>query len=78
MCTVVAVYPVTSAYHARDSTCHAHSLAFLKFEVPFLPIDPLFGRVTSSNTIIIVKFKTTHLVELDAVTFYFFKCCAMG
>ena len=40
-CTVVAVYPVTSAYHARDSTCHAHSLAFVKFEVPFLPIDPL-------------------------------------
>ena len=39
-CTVVAVYPVTSAYHARDSTCHAHSLAFVKFEVPFLPIDP--------------------------------------
>ena len=39
-CTVVAVYPVTSAYHARDSTCHAHSLAFIKFEVPFLPIDP--------------------------------------
>ena len=34
-CTVVAVYPVTSAYHARDSTCHAHSLAFVKFEVPF-------------------------------------------
>ena len=26
-CTVVAVYPVTSAYHACDSTCHAHSLA---------------------------------------------------
>ena len=37
---VVAVYPVTSAYHARDSTCHAHSLAFVKFEVPLLPIDP--------------------------------------
>ena len=33
---------MTSAYHARDSTCHAHSLAFVKFEVPFLPIDPCF------------------------------------
>ena len=31
-CTVVAVYPVTSVYHARDSTCHTHSLAFVKFE----------------------------------------------
>ena len=63
-CTVVAVYPVTSAYHARDSTCHAHStevyvysgrgisLAFVKFEVPFLPIDPKLAtriKLTSAD-----------------------------
>ena len=49
---MVAVYPVTSAYHARDSTCHAHSLAFVKFEVPFLPIDPVPGvdEVTHAHT----------------------------
>ena len=49
-CTVVAVYPVTFAYHARDSTCHAHSLAFVKFKVPFLPIDPFFLPLSSFGT----------------------------
>lgn len=33
--------PGYEANLACDFTCHTHSISLLKFEVPFLPIDPI-------------------------------------
>ena len=72
-CTVVAVYPVTSAYHARDSTCHAHSLAVYPVTSAYHARD----STCHAHSLAFVKFEVPFLPIDPRVSWYRVQCEAI-